>query len=249
MLKKHMAACLVATAFIAAPALAQTTSPPAASQPAGASASAQSGQFLTTMQPNQIRASKFSGVDIIGANNESIGDVNDVILDQQGMAQAVVIGVGGFLGIGEKNVAIPFKSVDWKWERRDVATTAGTRSDNAANRPAGTGAGTAGGGAATTGAANQPASGAATTGSTGAAGTGAGSSTMAGGNTGTSASGARGEANRGAPDHGVLRMTKADLQNAPNFSWDGDRNTDRGTGTGGTATGGAAGTGTNAPRQ
>jgi sporulation protein YlmC with PRC-barrel domain len=195
MLKKHMAACLVATAFVAAPALAQTSAPPAASPPAGASASAQSGQFMTTMQPNQIRASKFSGVDIIGANNESIGDVNDVILDQQGMAQAVVIGVGGFLGIGEKNVAVPFKSVDWKWERREPATTAATR-------PAG------------------PAGGATTTGSTAATGTAAGTT----------------DAMRGAPDHGVLRMTKADLQNAPSFSWDGRASGAAGTtGAGGTA--------------
>ena len=43
MLKKHMAACLVATAFIAAPALAQTSNQPASTAPAGASASAQSG--------------------------------------------------------------------------------------------------------------------------------------------------------------------------------------------------------------
>src|SRR3712207_3910466 len=103
MLKKHMAACLVATAFVAAPALAQTSTVPPSNQPAtsaqssqpqSTTASAQSGQFMTQMQPQQIRASKLVGVDIIGANNESIGDVNDLILDQQGMPQVVVIGVG-----------------------------------------------------------------------------------------------------------------------------------------------------------
>jgi sporulation protein YlmC with PRC-barrel domain len=235
MLKKHMAACLVATAFVAAPALAQTSTVPSSSQPAtsaqssqpqSTTASAQSGQFMTQMQPQQIRASKLVGVDIIGANNESIGDVNDLILDQQGMPQAVVIGVGGFLGIGEKNVAVPFKSVEWKWERREPATTAGT----GAGGTAGTGAGgTAGTGAGTAGTASAPTGGTAgTTGSTGTAG-------------GT----ARSDANRGAPDHGVLRMSKADLQNAPEFSYDGDRN--RGSGTGGS--GGTTGTGTNAPRQ
>src|SRR5687768_11028544 len=133
MLKKHMAACLVATAFVAAPALAQTSTAPASGQPATTAPSSQpsqttstsssssmaSGQFMTEMKPQQIRASKLVGVDIVGANNESIGDVNDLILDQQGMPEAVVIGVGGFLGIGEKNVAVPFKAVEWKWERRE----------------------------------------------------------------------------------------------------------------------------------
>ncbi len=224
MLKKHMAACLVATAFVAAPALAQTSTAPASGQPATTAPSSQpsqttstsssssmaSGQFMTEMKPQQIRASKLVGVDIVGANNESIGDVNDLILDQQGMPEAVVIGVGGFLGIGEKNVAVPFKAVEWKWERREAATTAGTRTDNTAPPRTTAGTGAAG---------SQPAG--STTATTGSTGTATGTNTAA-----------RTDANRGAPDHGILRMTKADLQNAPSFSYDGDRNANRGSGTG-----------------
>src|SRR3712207_2526137 len=124
MLKKHMAACLVATAFIAAPALAQTSgsgsgsSAPAASSSAGAS----SGQFLNQMQPDQWRASKLVGVNIYGQNNEKIGDVNEVLIDRKGNADAVVIGVGGFLGMGEKDVAIPFSAIEWKYDRSDLST-------------------------------------------------------------------------------------------------------------------------------
>jgi sporulation protein YlmC with PRC-barrel domain len=191
MLKKHMAACLMATAFLAAPALAQTspapTSPPAGQPQASApAAGAQSGQFMTQMQQNQWRASKLIGVDIYGQNNEKIGDVNEVLIDRSGNADAVVVGVGGFLGIGEKDVALPFSAIQWKMDRSDLQ----------ASRPAATGT------AATGTAADRPA----TTGTTGATGT-----------TGTGA--ARADMDRGYPDHGVLSMTKEQLQNAPAFRY------------------------------
>jgi sporulation protein YlmC with PRC-barrel domain len=44
---------------------------------------------------------------------EKVGDVNDLVLSKDGMVEAIVIGVGGFLGIGEKDVAIDFKTIDW----------------------------------------------------------------------------------------------------------------------------------------
>ena len=149
MLKKHMAACLVVTAFAAAPALAQTSSPsdptdrPAASgsgsattgspamQP-GAPASGQSsttmgqssaasGQFMTKMEANHIMASDLIGTKVVSANNESIGDINDVILDRNGQIMAAVVGVGGFLGIGEKDVAVPFASLEFMSDQQAQA--------------------------------------------------------------------------------------------------------------------------------
>ena len=43
--------------------------------------------------------------------NNSIGEINDVIVASDGQVKAAVIGVGGFLGVGEKNVAVPFNSL------------------------------------------------------------------------------------------------------------------------------------------
>jgi sporulation protein YlmC with PRC-barrel domain len=244
MLKKHMAACLVATAFIAAPALAQTSG-------SGSSSSASSGQFLNHMNADQWRASKLVGVNIYGANNEKIGDVNEVLIDRKGNADAVVIGVGGFLGMGEKDVAIPFSAIEWKYDRNDLSTAS-------TNRPASTG----------TTATNPPAAGSptatnnmatgGTTGSTAAGPTAAGSANRA--------AGASSNMDRGYPDHGVVRMTKDQLQNAPTFRYsmndNNNNNANRGTASGGAGTGsgtmstggaggpgGAAGTGTNAPKQ
>lgn len=46
-------------------------------------------------------------------NFDNVGDVNDVVMGRDGQAEAVVIGVGGFLGIGEKNVAVDFDKLSW----------------------------------------------------------------------------------------------------------------------------------------
>lgn len=44
---------------------------------------------------------------------EHIGDVTDIVIDPEGNIQAVVVGVGGFLGLGQKDVAVDFTQLDW----------------------------------------------------------------------------------------------------------------------------------------
>ena len=67
---------------------------------------------MTHQQPGQWLASKLIGTTVVGPNNESIGDVNDVLMERDGHAAAVIVGVGGFLGIGEKDVAISFDHIE-----------------------------------------------------------------------------------------------------------------------------------------
>ena len=97
-------------------ALAQSTTEPlknpTAAQTPGAttttmapSASTQAA-FVARQAPDQWLASKFTGTDVIGAKEEKIGDVSDILFDKDGKILAYVVGVGGFLGIGSKNVAI-----------------------------------------------------------------------------------------------------------------------------------------------
>jgi len=261
MLKKHMAACLVATAFMAVPAMAQTTPPPSGSTdrptatgtntttsgssamqpdaagsstasppPAGGSSAAtapsaapptgssttmtppatppstmssnaasgggSAGQFMTQLQGQQMMASKLIGTSVVSTNNEAIGDVNDVIVDRGGQAMAVVIGVGGFLGIGEKDVAVPFQALDFAAAPSQVSGTGA--SPNGA--PATTGS---------TGSSQQDSASnrqTATTGNTG--------------NPGRSADAGAASSNTtedGVPQRIVLKMTKAELQAAPTF--------------------------------
>ncbi|WP_455272635.1 PRC-barrel domain-containing protein [Rhizobium herbae] len=66
--------------------------------------------------PEQVLASSVLGKTVYTGSDEqgeAIGDVNDVVINVDGGAEALVIGVGGFLGIGEKDVAINFDRVSW----------------------------------------------------------------------------------------------------------------------------------------
>src|SRR3712207_6652500 len=104
MLKMHLAAGLAVTALMTASALAQTSPAPAGGA-SGGSAMAGSGQIMTQMSPEHMRASKLMGVDVYGSDNQKIGDIDELILDRQGKIHGIVVGVGGFLGIGQKDVA------------------------------------------------------------------------------------------------------------------------------------------------
>lgn len=77
---------------------------------AGTSASG-SATYLTEQAENQISVNDFMGQAIYTADNQSIGDINDLLVQNDGGVVAAVVGVGGFLGIGEKNVAIPFDKI------------------------------------------------------------------------------------------------------------------------------------------
>jgi len=280
MLKKHMTACLVATAFAAAPALAQTPPPPSgstdrpaasgtgstaagssamqpgassgpatgsptmssSSPPAGSPSMAQGGmqgQFMTQLQQDHMMASRLIGTTVVSTNNESIGDVNDVIVDRSGRAMAVVIGVGGFLGIGEKDVAVPFEALEFTAGAQGSAMTSGNTGSSSTMGAGGSAAETTG----STGAAQQNTASnraTATTGNTGNSGP-----------TGSNAAASTGDNQGGVPDRIVLRMTKAELQAAPNFRTQNDANAERSGGGSNTGSGGGAANpaGANAPRQ
>ena len=55
-----------------------------------------------------VSAKELLGKNVVNAVNDSIGTINDVRIDRQGKVVAVIVGVGGFLGIGEKDVALPY---------------------------------------------------------------------------------------------------------------------------------------------
>jgi len=111
MLKKFMITT-AAAALLAGPAFAQssnTTTPPAATTmqaPPAMTPATSSSKFVTTQAPDQLLATKFKGTDVIGTDNAKIGDVADVLFDKDGKVLAYVVGVGGFLGIGSKDVAL-----------------------------------------------------------------------------------------------------------------------------------------------
>jgi sporulation protein YlmC with PRC-barrel domain len=106
MFAKTITAGLVGTALLATAAFAQTptaTTDRANMAPAAASdASSYQGNW---------RASKLVGLSVYNDSNESLGSINDLLTDKSGNIKAVVIGVGGFLGVGEHLVAVPLDKI------------------------------------------------------------------------------------------------------------------------------------------
>jgi sporulation protein YlmC with PRC-barrel domain len=70
------------------------------------------GRFVQHQSQSEWRGSKLIGATVYGSNDANIGDINDVLIADNGSIRAVVVGVGGFLGVGEKNVAIPFNALN-----------------------------------------------------------------------------------------------------------------------------------------
>lgn len=113
MLKKLMITTAASGLMLGA-AFAQTqTSPnPSAtqdqSQLSGGTTGAASGSanFISSQSSNQWLASELKGAEVLGPGDEKIGNVDDILFDKDGRVAAYVVGVGGFLGIGAKDVAL-----------------------------------------------------------------------------------------------------------------------------------------------
>jgi len=96
-MKPHLAAITLALLLSADPGLAQTTGTPGTST-----------GFITQQPANEWLASLFVGQSVTNPAGETVGDINDLLFDKSGRISTVVLGVGGFLGIAERNVAVPF---------------------------------------------------------------------------------------------------------------------------------------------
>lgn len=68
-------------------------------------------KFLAQQADGELFASQLIGTTVYNPADESLGDVNDIVLTKDGRLDAIVIGVGGFLGIGEKSVAVSLDTV------------------------------------------------------------------------------------------------------------------------------------------
>jgi len=66
---------------------------------------------IVLQDDDSILATSMLGTSVYAPNDEVVGDINDIIVNTDGTVQGVVIGVGGFLGLGEKNVAVTMKSL------------------------------------------------------------------------------------------------------------------------------------------
>ncbi|MBO9097419.1 MULTISPECIES: PRC-barrel domain-containing protein [unclassified Rhizobium] len=88
-----------------------TTTPMATAPSTDAPAATSTGSYITQQSPDQVSANTYIGQSVYNGANESIGKVSDLIMQKNGGIVAAVVGVGGFLGIGAKNVAVPISNI------------------------------------------------------------------------------------------------------------------------------------------
>lgn len=188
MLKKYVTAGLVGSALMASTAFAQSPSTTTSTTPSAAPVTASDSTYSGTW-----RASKVVGLNVYNDSNESLGSINDLLTDKSGAIKAVVVGVGGFLGVGEHLVAVPFDKI--KFVTEPIKTTSASASGTSSTTSSGmTGSSSSSSGGMTTGAATTGASPAAT-------------------------SATASKPNPWYPDHAMLSATKDELKAMPEFKY------------------------------
>ena len=132
MKSKLLGAALLGTTLLSGLAYAQTATPD------------RSNSNTAVHKDGQWRASKLIGVNVYNDNTEKIGEVEELIVDKSAKVENVVLGVGGFLGMGEHYVAVPMDKLKWVDQPvRTSSTSTGpadkpnntTGQANRANRP------------------------------------------------------------------------------------------------------------------
>lgn len=93
------------------------TRPPVAGTMPPAAGTAQLPPATTMAMPSQVGLSKLVGLNIRNAANETIGEIKEVMLGSDGKAKEVIVGVGGFLGMGERYVAISWDQLQIRQDR------------------------------------------------------------------------------------------------------------------------------------
>jgi sporulation protein YlmC with PRC-barrel domain len=180
---KTTIALLLAATALSAPAFAQTSAPATSAGTTSAAPMNATGEW---------RASKLVGVNVYNDQNASVGEIDEVLIDKSGKVAGFVIGVGGFLGMGEHAVLMPFDQVKFVNEPVHSASATITKSTNTANMATTTNRAPATDSPATTGTITNTARVANT----------------------------RSKSEKWYPDHAVISATKDQLKAMPQFKYD-----------------------------
>lgn len=143
-MRREIIAAASVLALMTGTAMAQTTSPTTGSPTTGAptatemnksgsapgsaaTGSATTGSASGLTGGTLASAENMMGKNVYGTDNEKVGEVEDIILDSNGKAQQLVISSGGFLGIGEKQIAVDIGNANWDAQQERVQLSGMTR--------------------------------------------------------------------------------------------------------------------------
>ncbi|MDQ2102481.1 PRC-barrel domain-containing protein [Azospirillum isscasi] len=134
-MRREIIAAASVLALMTGTAMAQSSSPATGSPATGAptatemnkSGSAATGSASGLTGGQLASAENMMGKNVYGTDNEKVGEVEDVILDSNGQARQLVISSGGFLGIGEKQIAVDINQANWDAQQERVQLSGMTR--------------------------------------------------------------------------------------------------------------------------
>src|SRR5262245_23480810 len=101
-----LASTAIVLALLTTAASAQQQQRPAQGAQAGPPA-----QTMSAIPQNAMTVTEWYKQSVYDPSNNKIGEIMDMLMDKDGRAAALIVGVGGFLGAGEKDVAVPFNAV------------------------------------------------------------------------------------------------------------------------------------------
>ncbi len=127
-----LSSVVIVTAFAQSnpPAPAATPAPPAATTTT---------TTTTASTSSMWRASKVIGVNVYNDQDEKLGSISEILLDKSGKIDGVIVGVGGFLGMGQHDIKVEMsklKFVDEPVKTSSTSTTTTTGAGGTTNRPA-----------------------------------------------------------------------------------------------------------------
>ena len=122
MLQRALIALVIATMLLASALASETAGWSSSLSPSPATETPT--VFIARERMDELRASKLEGLEVYNDSNQRLGDIRELLLDRNGQVDAVVIGVGGFLGLREHEVAVPFEEITWVGEPHHVTEEA-----------------------------------------------------------------------------------------------------------------------------
>lgn len=83
----------------------------------------------------EVKGNKLIGADVKGPGNEKIGDVSEVLVSTEGKVNAIIVSVGGFLGVGDRKVALPWEQLRFSSEGSDLVVVSSVTKDALKSMP------------------------------------------------------------------------------------------------------------------
>jgi sporulation protein YlmC with PRC-barrel domain len=86
-------------------------------------------EIMSSIPANSVTVTDWYKQNVYDPSDNKIGEIMDVLVSPEGRATALIVGVGGFLGAGEKDVAVPFTAVKHTMKDKKIYLTMDTTKD------------------------------------------------------------------------------------------------------------------------